>query len=328
MNPQTRRALNAINRDFYAAEASAASFSATRDHAWPGWERVWTHALAAARPSASARPVLSVLDVGCGNGRFAAFLAEHSRETIHYVGVDASQLLLDRAAKRARPLARAEFVCCDLVDDSAAGVLDSLGRTDPRDLRDPLEPLAANHRRPDDQSGGHSDDQSDHQPGDRPHDETDGQPDGQSDARPGFDLVVAFGLLHHVPGFETRARLLAALADCTAPKGIFAVTLWRFGEKSLWPRFEGRVVSWGDYNRRTADPTEAIDLSQLEAGDYLLRWGDSDGDGPLRYCHYTDDAERDALLSRLPLEVIDHYTEDGRSKDLNEYLILQPRAGC
>ena len=78
------------------------------------------------------------------------------------------------------------------------------------------------------------------------------------------------------------------------------------------------MIAWRDYNRTAAEP---LDLSKLEAGDHLLRWGD--GKGPPRYCHYIDATERDALLETLSLETIDHYTEDGRSRDLNEYLVLQ-----
>ena len=75
MNPRTRLALNAINRGFYSAEASSASFSKTRDHPWPGWERAWSATQDAARRS--------VLDAGCGNGRFAEFLAARCSAAIH-----------------------------------------------------------------------------------------------------------------------------------------------------------------------------------------------------------------------------------------------------
>ena len=260
MDPQTRLALNAINREFYAAEESAAGFSATRDHPWPGWERVWREV----RRNAPTDRALSVLDAGCGNGRFAAFLAERSPETIHYVGIDASQPLLKIAAQRAQPLARARFICSDLTDD----------------------------------------------------------PPGATTAKASFDSVVLFGVLHHIPGFEARAALLAALAELVTAGGLLAFTLWRFGAPSLWPRFQSRVLPWRDYNRRAATP---LDLAQLEAGDHLLRWGDNpdSNDAPLRYCHYVDDAERDALLATLPLENVEHYVQDGRSNDLNQYVVLR-----
>ena len=118
--------------------------------------------------------------------------------------------------------------------------------------------------------------------------------------------------------FERLSRRVEFELVQLAANGILAFTLWRFGEPSLWQRFRSRAIEWSDYNRSAPRP---LDLSQLEAGDHLLRWGDSNG--PKRYCHYSDETERDALLQTLPLETIDHYTEDGRSKDLNEYLVLR-----
>ena len=92
MNVATQRALLELNRRFYARYA--ASFSASRERPWHGWERLLDH-LAAAR-----RGALRVLDVGCGNGRFATFLAARRPEKIFYLGVDSSPQLLAEARRR------------------------------------------------------------------------------------------------------------------------------------------------------------------------------------------------------------------------------------
>jgi hypothetical protein len=69
-----------------------------------------------------------------------------------------------------------------------------------------------------------------------------------------------------------------------------------------------------------------VALDQLEPGDHLLRWGA--GDALPRYCHFVDDGERSRLLAGLPLEPIDRYRADGKSQDLNDYILLrQPREG-
>ncbi len=94
MDENTTRALVAVNREFYGARAAA--FDATRDAPWPGWSRVLEHVKADAP---------DVLDVGCGNGRFAAFLVE-SGVGARYLGVDASEPLLARARRRRIPGAR------------------------------------------------------------------------------------------------------------------------------------------------------------------------------------------------------------------------------
>lgn len=86
MDTATIRHLNDLNRRFYAA--TAADFDATRQQPWDGWERLLSHLYAP----------LSVLDVGCGNGRFGLFLADRfGKDHLHYVGLDSSAALLERA---------------------------------------------------------------------------------------------------------------------------------------------------------------------------------------------------------------------------------------
>src|ERR1700741_2300315 len=62
MDAKTINYLNNINRNFYATVAD--DFDQTRATAWPGWQRLLPYL---------SMP-LSVLDVGCGNARFARFL--------------------------------------------------------------------------------------------------------------------------------------------------------------------------------------------------------------------------------------------------------------
>lgn len=83
MDEQTRRRLNQINRDFY--RQAAVEFDATRQRAWPGWERML---------DAVVLPLQSVLDIGCGNGRLARYLAGRQAQGFTYIGVDNSPKLL------------------------------------------------------------------------------------------------------------------------------------------------------------------------------------------------------------------------------------------
>ena len=83
----TFRYLNDLNRRFY--ETVAIDFDATRQQAWAGWERLLPYLHAP----------LSILDIGCGNGRFGAFLAERiGKDRLRYVGLDSSAALLERAS--------------------------------------------------------------------------------------------------------------------------------------------------------------------------------------------------------------------------------------
>ena len=94
MNRATQLALNRINGRFYASIAG--QWSDKRKHAWPGFERVWRSASAAV-----GGVPMRVLDVGCGDGRFAQFLADHSAGELSYLGIDSSPALLAHAAQRA-----------------------------------------------------------------------------------------------------------------------------------------------------------------------------------------------------------------------------------
>jgi len=85
MDETIRQRLNAYNHSFY--QQTADDFDATRQRAWAGWLRLL--------------PLLdsvhTVLDVGCGNGRLAHFLAEHLPQPLAYHGVDLSTALLKHA---------------------------------------------------------------------------------------------------------------------------------------------------------------------------------------------------------------------------------------
>lgn len=96
MNRATQLALNRINQRFYASVAS--QWPDKRKHAWPGFERVWACCSAAVGGETAH---VHVLDVGCGDGRFAQFLAARPVSPRAYLGVDSSPALLAHAAQRA-----------------------------------------------------------------------------------------------------------------------------------------------------------------------------------------------------------------------------------
>jgi len=69
MNKDVALCLNALNERFY--QEVHESFSATRENAWPGWERALPYLYDVAQQMS--KP-LHVLDVACGNMRFEKFL--------------------------------------------------------------------------------------------------------------------------------------------------------------------------------------------------------------------------------------------------------------
>lgn len=122
-----------------------------------------------------------------------------------------------------------------------------------------------------------------------------------------YDLVVCFGVLHHIPGAARRLQFMREIAARVAPNGILAFACWRFYE---YERFRARVVAW-----------DADLAAQVEAGDHLLDW--RRGERALRYCHYVNDAEHAALIDAAELHLIADYRADGEDGATNRYSILK-----
>lgn len=226
-------ALNAINKQFY--ETTAQEFDQTRGRAWNGWIKLKPHLSAP----------LSVLDVGCGNGRFALFLADELDGQITYHGIDNNAALLNFA------------------ESSFKGV-------------DDLSATLAEH------------DVVQHPPDDG-----------------GYDLVVLFGVIHHIPGWDNRKRFMAQLAERVNDGGFLCFAAWRFYE---YERFTKRLTDWDD------------DMP-VERNDYLLDW--RRGERALRYCHYVDDKEHDELVKATGLQELTRYRADGSDDRMNMYSVLK-----
>ena len=249
MDRATILALNQINKDFYTQRAE--EFVATRRGPWRGWLRLLEEV---------GEKQLSVLDVGCGNGRFALFLKEHLKRPFRYVGIEFSAIALQHARDNLSGMPSVTL----REHDVAAGW--------------PASPV----------------------PADVPSD---------------FSLITMFGFLHHLPGYQTRRTLLIELSRHLADNGILAFSVWQFGR---FQRFRKKIIPWEDFLTRTGT---SLDLSQLEAGDHILSWGDRDP--AYRFCHFTDSEETSRLVSSLPLQCIDIFSADGHTNDLNQYFLLR-----
>lgn len=103
MNDATIKRLNQINRQFY--QITAGSFDQSRSQPWPGWEILAGHLSAP----------LTVLDVGCGNGRFGVFLTRRFGTTVTYSGIDSNPALLSRAEDALRGTG-ARLICHDVIE--------------------------------------------------------------------------------------------------------------------------------------------------------------------------------------------------------------------
>lgn len=262
MNPETIKRLNALNHAFYAAVAD--DFDQTRGTAWPGWQRLLPHL-----------PMpLSVLDVGCGNGRFALFLHDNlvpaDQQAITTPSSSIAGLLHTHQHNHSSNSALLTYHGVDSSAALLAHAQDAL--TGKHDVDVTLES----------------------------RDIIENPPDSGE-----YDLVVLLGVLHHIPGYTQRQAFMRKLAARVKPGGLLVFAAWRFYE---YQRFRDRITAWPP------------DL-QIEPNDYLLDW--RRGAVSLRYCHYTDDAEHEALVAATGFTEIETFRADGPGGTANRYSILR-----
>lgn len=120
-----------------------------------------------------------------------------------------------------------------------------------------------------------------------------------------FDTVLAFAVLHHLPGNETRQRLVRKIREHLKPGGRFIHSVWQFQNS---PRLMERVQPWDSVG---------IDEEDLESGDTLLDWR-SGGKG-LRYVHLFDEEELRTLAEKTGFEEEDKFYSDGEGGRLGLY---------
>ena len=122
-----------------------------------------------------------------------------------------------------------------------------------------------------------------------------------------FSIVVAFAVLHHLPGEELRLDLLQRVRRLLKPGGEFICSNWQFLRS---PRLSARIQPW-----------ERVGLSQadVDSGDYLLDW--RQGGVGLRYVHVFNQEELVHLAAQAGFRVSETFESDGRSGDLSLYQV-------
>lgn len=252
MDKNTILQLNQLNKQFY--QKIAEEFSATRAESWLGWQQLLPYL----NQLNSTHQPLNVLDVGCGNGRFATFLHERFHQPFKYSGIDNNQQLLDLAQAKLKQL-ELDFSLfhLDLVDELI---------------------------------------------NDRPL---------KIDQLPSLQLVTLFGVMHHIPDQQLRIKLLNQLSSIVESDSLIIFTVWQFIHDD---RFKNKII----------DPQlVGLNPNQLEPHDYILDW--QRGQIAHRYCHQLDQAEINQLLEECALEQVATFLSDGKSNQLNRYVIAQPR---
>lgn len=123
-----------------------------------------------------------------------------------------------------------------------------------------------------------------------------------------FDWVVMRAVLHHIPGYESRSRVLGRAASVLGPQGCVVIANWQFLKIE---RLRRRLLPWS---------TIGLAAEDVEPGDYLLDW-QRQGRGT-RYVHLIDEAETARLAHDAGLRVAQMFYDDGHTRDLTLYALL------
>ncbi|MCX7683456.1 MAG: class I SAM-dependent methyltransferase [Anaerolineae bacterium] len=127
--------------------------------------------------------------------------------------------------------------------------------------------------------------------------------------RAAFDRVLLLAMLHHLPGFATRARVLRESRDMLGPAGRLIISTWQFLDS---PRMRRKIVDWS---------VEGIREEALEPGDYLLSW--KRGGYGVRYCHLVDEAELERLAVESGLHICETFRVGGREGNLSLFAVME-----
>ena len=130
-----------------------------------------------------------------------------------------------------------------------------------------------------------------------------------------YDGVLAFAVLHHIPGQVNRQRIFRQAADLMKAGGLFIHSEWQFQNN---PKLVARIQPWTKIGL-----TEA----EVEAGDTLLDWRHmaegQTGEPGLRYVPLFNLEELNQMGCQAALKLLTEFSSDGKGGDLAVYQIWQ-----
>jgi SAM-dependent methyltransferase len=213
-----------LNEKFYQLVSN--DFSRTRQRPWKGWSRVAQVISKTFDDEIINNREITVLDIGCGNGRFYGYL-KGKIENITYTGLDTNNDLLQEACKNfSSTKNKTTFINFDAIGD-ISGITGK------------------------------------------------------------YNVIVAFGLTHHIPVSQFRNNWFKSLPNLMdSNNALLILTFWEF---------------------------------EKEPGDYLLSW--SDNKEAARFCHRYSDEEISEIIKiydDIGIKLLEEYQSDNE----NLYLIF------
>jgi cyclopropane fatty-acyl-phospholipid synthase-like methyltransferase len=112
-----------------------------------------------------------------------------------------------------------------------------------------------------------------------------------------FDLIVAFGVFHHLKSEESRANLFKFTRHLLSPEGTAVITAWQF--KNL-KNFKSKIIR------------------QIGEEDFILSFGEN----AKRFCHNFTIEEQKNILQQNKIRLKDEFESDGAGGKLNRYFLF------
>jgi ubiquinone/menaquinone biosynthesis C-methylase UbiE len=128
-----------------------------------------------------------------------------------------------------------------------------------------------------------------------------------------WDGIMAFAVLHHIPGNSLRTQMIKQIYNILGESGIFIFSVWQFQNS---PKLMERRIGWEQVGLSNSD---------VELGDTLLDWRadvkDNQSAVGLRYVHLFTKQEMAELAASTGFQVVDLFDSDGFNGKLGHYQV-------
>jgi SAM-dependent methyltransferase len=133
-----------------------------------------------------------------------------------------------------------------------------------------------------------------------------------------FDLIVIFGLMHHLPSINIRFKILEIAKNHLNKDGLIVWTSWRFLDV---PRLNKKILSTKSEHWNFLSQVYTLSPDMLSQNDFILGW--TKQQLAFRYSHYLDQQEAKFLHQHTGLHLLKHFVSDGRLQNRNGYFLVK-----